>query len=37
MRWDGGDETWEPLEHVAETEALDNYERLHGPVSMCSV
>lgn len=24
---------WEPYENVAETEALDKYERLHGEIS----
>jgi hypothetical protein len=33
VRWKGGEETWEPYENVAETEALDRYERLHGQVS----
>lgn len=26
---DTGEETWEPYENMAETEALDEYERLH--------
>jgi len=30
VRWKGGEETWEPYEIVAETEALDKYEGLHG-------
>jgi hypothetical protein len=34
VKWKGGEETWEPYENVAETEALDEYERLHGPVSL---
>jgi hypothetical protein len=28
---------WEPYENVAETEALDEYERLHGPVTRYSL
>jgi hypothetical protein len=32
VKWKGGEETWEPYENVAETEALDEYERLHGQV-----
>jgi hypothetical protein len=32
VKWQGGEETWEPYENVAETEALDKYERLHGLV-----
>jgi hypothetical protein len=34
VRWKGGEETWEPYENVAETEALDRYERLHGRVGV---
>jgi len=34
VKWRGGDETWEPSENVAETEALDKYERLRGPVGL---
>jgi hypothetical protein len=30
-------ETWVPYENVAETEALDEYERLHGQVTMDTV
>ncbi|KAK0655337.1 hypothetical protein B0T16DRAFT_451038 [Cercophora newfieldiana] len=30
VKWKGGEETWEPCENVAETEALDDYERLYG-------
>lgn len=26
VKWKSGDETWEPYENVAETEALDKYE-----------
>jgi hypothetical protein len=37
VRWKGGEETWEPYENVAETEALDKYERLHGPVTVDTV
>ena len=33
VRWGGGEETWEPYDNVAETEALDRYEDLHGQVS----
>ncbi|KAK4233638.1 hypothetical protein C8A03DRAFT_19323 [Achaetomium macrosporum] len=33
VKWKGGEETWEPYENLAETEALDRYERLHGQVS----
>ncbi|KAK0702719.1 hypothetical protein B0H67DRAFT_650083 [Lasiosphaeris hirsuta] len=29
VKWKGGDQTWEPFENMAETEALDKYERLH--------
>ena len=32
VKWKGGEETWEPYENVAEAEALDEYERLHGRV-----
>jgi len=32
VRWGGGEETWEPYENMAETKALDEYERLHGRV-----
>jgi hypothetical protein len=32
VKWQGGEETWEPYEKIAETEALDKYERLHGLV-----
>lgn len=28
VKWKGGEETWEPLQNVAETEALDRYEHL---------
>ncbi|KAL2188037.1 hypothetical protein L209DRAFT_777978 [Thermothelomyces heterothallicus CBS 203.75] len=34
VKWKGGEETWEPYENVAEIEALDRYERLHGPISV---
>ena len=37
VKWKGGEETWEPYENVAETEALDEYERLHGPVTVDTV
>lgn len=33
VKWKGGDETWEPSEYVAETEALDKHERLHGQLA----
>ncbi|KAK4206404.1 hypothetical protein QBC37DRAFT_300861 [Rhypophila decipiens] len=33
VKWKGGDETWEPFEYVAETEALDKYEHLHGQLA----
>ncbi len=32
VRWEGGEETWEPYKNVGETEALDEYERLHGRI-----
>jgi hypothetical protein len=34
VRWAGGEETWEPYENVADTKALDEYECLHGPVTV---
>jgi hypothetical protein len=34
VKWNGGEETWEPYENVAETEALDEYERLYGTVTV---
>ena len=37
VKWKDGDETWEPYKNVAETEALDEYERLHGPVTVDTV
>lgn len=41
VKWKGGEETWEetwePYENVAETEAFDRYERLHGPVTVDTV
>ncbi len=37
VRWKGGEETWEPYENMAETEALGEYERLHGPVTVDTV
>ncbi|KAL2024960.1 hypothetical protein VTK56DRAFT_3659 [Thermocarpiscus australiensis] len=33
VKWKGGEETWEPYDNLAETEALDRYECLHGQVS----
>jgi hypothetical protein len=29
VKWKGGEESWEPYENLAETKALDEYERLH--------
>ncbi|KAH7010861.1 uncharacterized protein B0I36DRAFT_257062 [Microdochium trichocladiopsis] len=37
VRWKGGEETWEPYENMAETKALDEYERLHGRVIVDTV
>lgn len=37
VKWKDGAETWEPYENVAETEALDEYERLHGQVGIDTV
>jgi hypothetical protein len=37
VRWKGGEESWEPYENVAETKALDEYERLRGPVTVDTV
>ncbi len=37
VKWKGGEETWEPYDNVAETEALDEYERLYGRVSVDTV
>ena len=37
VRWGGGEETWEPYENMAETKALDEYERLHGRVTVDTV
>jgi hypothetical protein len=37
VKWKGGEKTWEPYENVAETEALDRYEHLHGPVTVNTV
>ena len=37
VTWKGGEETWEPYENMAETEALDEYERLHGRVIVDTV
>lgn len=34
VRWKGGEETWEPFENLAETEALHEYERRHGTVAV---
>ncbi len=30
VKWKDEEETWEPYENMAETKALDEYERLHG-------
>jgi hypothetical protein len=30
VKWKGGEKTWEPYKNVAETEAFEEYERLHG-------
>jgi hypothetical protein len=35
VKWKRGDETWDPFQNVAETEALGKYERLHGTVPRC--
>ncbi|KAK4099085.1 hypothetical protein N658DRAFT_430628, partial [Parathielavia hyrcaniae] len=37
VQWKGGEETWEPYENMAETKALDEYERLHGRVIVDTV
>ena len=37
VKWKGGEETWEPYENVKETEALDEYERLHGTLTIDTV
>ncbi len=37
VKWEGGEETWVPYENVAETAALDEYERLHGRVTVDTV
>lgn len=39
VKWKSGRETWELYEDVAqaETEALDEYERLHGQVTVDTV
>jgi hypothetical protein len=34
VRWRGGEEIWEPYENMAETQALDEYERLHRRVTV---
>jgi hypothetical protein len=34
VKWKGGEERWESYENVAETKALDEYERPHGPVGV---
>ena len=30
VKWEGGEETWEPHENMAEIKALDEDERIHG-------
>ncbi|KAH6632478.1 hypothetical protein F5144DRAFT_488830, partial [Chaetomium tenue] len=35
VEWDNGERTWEPYENMADTEALDKYERLTGWVGIC--
>ncbi len=37
VKWEGGEKTWEPDENMAETKALDEYERLHGRVIVDTV
>jgi hypothetical protein len=37
VKWKGGEETWEPYKNMADTKALDEYERLHGPVTVDTV
>jgi hypothetical protein len=37
VKWKGGEETWEPYENVAETEALDEYERHYRRVTVDTV
>ncbi|KAJ4307300.1 hypothetical protein N0V88_000683 [Collariella sp. IMI 366227] len=37
VKWKGGEKTWEPFENLAETQALDEYERLHGRVTVDTV
>jgi hypothetical protein len=37
VKWKGGEEKWEPYENVAETEALDEYKRLHGTLTVDTV
>ena len=37
VKWKGGEESWEPYENVAETQALDEYERLNGLVTVDTV
>ncbi len=37
MKWEGGEEIWVPYKNVAETEALDKYERLHGTLTVDTV
>lgn len=34
MKWRGREKTWELYENMAETVALDECERLHGPVTV---
>lgn len=37
VRWKGGEEIWELYKNVAETEALDRFERLRGPVTVVTL
>jgi hypothetical protein len=37
VNWEDGEETWEPYENMTETKALDEYERLHGRVTVDTV
>ena len=37
VKWKGGEEIWEPYENVAEMEALDEYKRLYGRVTVDTI
>ncbi|KAK4243538.1 hypothetical protein C7999DRAFT_44666 [Corynascus novoguineensis] len=37
VKWKGGEETWEPYENMAETEALGEYKRLSGTLTVDTV